>query len=344
MRTFAQKQNQSQKPVSSILARPNIGTLGLDHRVHSIRHPKRTLGNQAVCVPQTDVTVHEAGLAGMAEARFGHDFSLIPIHPLAAEVIRANFSSDKTDDEHTQKANQIMSSPSADNTAGDVAKRTGPLPQRQIRDGGQAGKLQGDAGSVQVQGGNVAFLLFLNSGSGVTGGTLGPVGAGGVYGNGVEIQFSIPQAVRRQYRNIRPTQWSGTEAIWVRSGAPLMGKWQIHRQGPGTGLDDPLAPNIVSRNDLVAYYDSPGPDVFARYLLHNPPARVYAVQNFTGWIIGEPVTGGGAQRLCPVVAWYSIVDLANVNWENPGKTPQWQRLGDSRSGQGWAATNTPPPI
>lgn len=314
MRAFVRKQNQPQKPVPPSLARPNMATFGPYDHVHSVLHLQRTIGNQAVLrALQTDVAEHEAGLTGSVLPRLGHDFSMIPAHP-----------------------------PSAGNTGGAVVKRASALLQRQNRDGGQAANSQGDAGAVPAQGGNVTFLRFLNSGSGVTGRTLGPVNAGTVYGNGVEFQFSIPPGARQQYRNIRPTQWSGTETIWVRRGSPLGGQWQIHRQGPGTGLDDPLAPNIVNQNNLIAYYDSPGPDVLTRYLLRNPPSRVYTVQNFTGWIVGEPVTGGGAQRLCPVVAWYGVVDLVNTNWETPGGMPQWQRLGTSHSGQGWAVTNAPP--
>ena len=48
MRTFAQKQNQSQKPVSSSLARPHLATLGPDYREHPIVHLERAIGNQAL--------------------------------------------------------------------------------------------------------------------------------------------------------------------------------------------------------------------------------------------------------------------------------------------------------
>ena len=45
MRTFAQKQNQPQKPVSSSLARPNLATLGPDHHEHPLLHLQRAIGN-----------------------------------------------------------------------------------------------------------------------------------------------------------------------------------------------------------------------------------------------------------------------------------------------------------
>ena len=54
MRTFAQKQNQPQKPVSSSLARLNMATPGPDHREHPILHLQRTIGNQAVLTDVAD--------------------------------------------------------------------------------------------------------------------------------------------------------------------------------------------------------------------------------------------------------------------------------------------------
>lgn len=48
MRTFAQKQNQPQKPVSSSLARSNTGTSGPQHHTNPLLRVQRTIGNQAV--------------------------------------------------------------------------------------------------------------------------------------------------------------------------------------------------------------------------------------------------------------------------------------------------------
>ena len=48
MRTFAQKQNQPQKPASSSLSGPKIAKHGPPHREHPLLHLQRTIGNQAV--------------------------------------------------------------------------------------------------------------------------------------------------------------------------------------------------------------------------------------------------------------------------------------------------------
>lgn len=324
MPTFVQKQNQPVKLVSSSLARPNNATLGP--------------------TVQTDVTAPEAEFIASRSSHLRYDFRRISIHPPVAGVIQAKSWRDKIDDEQKQQAKQGISPSAAGSMDRNGTNSGQALLQRQNLDGGQATHPPGTTGPVQDQDSHVTFLQFLNAGSGVTRRQLGSVGVGSVYGNGVELQFRIPPSVRQQYRNIRPTQWSGTEAIWVRRGLPLEGEWQSHRQSLGAGLDDPSSQNIVAQNNLIAYYDSPGPDILVGYLLHNAPSRLYSVQNFTGWIVGEPVKGGGTRQLCPVVAWYSVVDLVNMNWEHPENPPQWQRLGDSRAGQGWAATNTPPSI
>jgi hypothetical protein len=47
MQTFAQKQNQPQKPVSHNVARPNMAISGTNHREHPTLLLQRTIGNQA---------------------------------------------------------------------------------------------------------------------------------------------------------------------------------------------------------------------------------------------------------------------------------------------------------
>lgn len=108
MRTFAQKQNRPQKPVSSSLARPNKATLGPAHREHSILHLQSTIGNQAVLrLLQTNAEELKTGLTNTTSSRFGHDFSRIPIHPPAAGVIQTKLAIDKPGDEYEQEADRI---------------------------------------------------------------------------------------------------------------------------------------------------------------------------------------------------------------------------------------------
>ncbi len=119
MRTFAQKQNQPQKPVSSSLAQPNIATPGPVHREHPILHLQRAIGNQAVQrMLQTDAGQSEAGLTGTASPHFGHDFSRIPKHPPAAGAIQTKPAINKPGDEYEQEAErvseQVMRTPAPD--------------------------------------------------------------------------------------------------------------------------------------------------------------------------------------------------------------------------------------
>jgi hypothetical protein len=108
MRTFTQKQNHPQKPVSSSLARPNLATLGPDHREYPILHLQRTIGNQAVLrMLQTHAEEPKAGLTSTASPRFGHDFSQIPIHPPAAGALQTKLAINKPGDEYEQEADRI---------------------------------------------------------------------------------------------------------------------------------------------------------------------------------------------------------------------------------------------
>jgi hypothetical protein len=103
MRTFAQKQNQPQKPVSSGLARPNMATNGSDYREHPLLHLQRTIGNQAVqLMLQTNAEELKARLTGTASPRFGHDFSQIPLHAPAAGAVQTKLAINKPRDENEQ--------------------------------------------------------------------------------------------------------------------------------------------------------------------------------------------------------------------------------------------------
>lgn len=80
MRTFAQNQNQSQKPVSSGLARPGITTLA---------------------------EAREAGLTVAASSRFEHDFSRIPIHSPGAGAIQTKLAISNPGDQYEQEADRV---------------------------------------------------------------------------------------------------------------------------------------------------------------------------------------------------------------------------------------------
>jgi len=187
-----------------------------------------------------------------------------------------------------------------------------------------------------------SFLKFLNSGTGKTGRSLG-ISDGAIYRqNAVELQFEIDPAATKSYRNLRPKQWAGTEAVWIKTGHPLTVQFTLHRRSNGSGADDPEAQNIFTSPTLIAYYDAPGPNVGS--FLTTRPSRLYVVQNFTGWIVGDPIKGGVPEQLCEVAAWHSIVSLVDENWDDANAVPKWQRTYGNKSSLGWGDTSKPPPI
>jgi Domain of unknown function (DUF4157) len=108
LRTFAQKQNRSQKPVSSSITRPNKATPGPAHREHPLPYLQRMIGNQAVLrMLRTHSEEHEAGLTAPAIPRSGHDFGRIPVHAPAAGVIQTKLAINKPGDEYEQEADHI---------------------------------------------------------------------------------------------------------------------------------------------------------------------------------------------------------------------------------------------
>jgi Domain of unknown function (DUF4157) len=101
MRAFAQKQNQTQKPVSSGLPRPSMAKRGQDHR-------EPPTGNRAVQPPvQAHAAELDIGLAVAASPRFEHNFSLIPIHPHAAGTLQTTLALNKPGDEFEREADRV---------------------------------------------------------------------------------------------------------------------------------------------------------------------------------------------------------------------------------------------
>src|SRR5438477_1081596 len=96
MRTFAQKQSQSQKRVSSRPARSKTATPGRDHREHPNLPSQRAIGNQEMQrLLETQNETLEVGSTNTASSRegetlgplrtpmestFGSDFSRVRIH------------------------------------------------------------------------------------------------------------------------------------------------------------------------------------------------------------------------------------------------------------------------
>jgi hypothetical protein len=189
----------------------------------------------------------------------------------------------------------------------------------------------------------VRFQAFLNSGLGRTRRALGEVQAGIYITNGVELQFGVDRGIATIYRNLRPRQWAGPESIWIKVGNPLGSPWTNRHRSDGSGSDDPEPQNILVTTDLVAYYDSPGPSVLS--FVQPRVSRIFAVQNFTGWVEGDRVDGRGrSERLCEVVSWHSVISMIDQNWSDPLATQHWQRVrfNGNVSGRGWVDIQWPP--
>jgi Domain of unknown function (DUF4157) len=108
MRTFAQKQNQPQKPVSSSLARFNAAKPWPNHREHPILHLQHALGNQTVQqILQTHAEEPEAKSTAAASPRVGHDFSWIPAHSPASGAIQTKLAVNRPGDIYEQEADRI---------------------------------------------------------------------------------------------------------------------------------------------------------------------------------------------------------------------------------------------
>lgn len=108
MRTFAQKQNRPQKPVSSSLARPNKALLGPTHREYPFLHLQRTIGNQAVLrMLQTNAEQFEVGLTHTASPRLAPDFSQIPLHSKSPIKIQAKLTENALGDIYQQESNRV---------------------------------------------------------------------------------------------------------------------------------------------------------------------------------------------------------------------------------------------
>jgi len=134
MRTFAQKPNRFQKPVSSSLARPNRATLGSEHIVHPLLHLQRTIGNQAVLrLLQTNAEEFKAGLTGTASSRSGHNFGLVPIHSPGPGAIQTKLAINQPGDEYEREADRL---------ADQVMRMPEPQLQRACACGGGCPKCQ----------------------------------------------------------------------------------------------------------------------------------------------------------------------------------------------------------
>ena len=111
MRTFAQKPKATQQTTPSTSTIPGRAYFGQsrERELDSILHLQRTIGNQAVRRLLEPNSEHIKGQDSSitAIARFEHDFSRIPIHPLAAGPIQTKLAINRSGDEYEQEADRI---------------------------------------------------------------------------------------------------------------------------------------------------------------------------------------------------------------------------------------------
>ena len=185
----------------------------------------------------------------------------------------------------------------------------------------------------------VVLASFGTQGTALSGRALGPLSVGGYFENWVELRFSIGDA-DKHFKHLAPRQYSGTEALWIKRGNPITTPWVNLASGPGSGWDNPLAPSITRQAGTIAFTDSPGPNVGVLVAsAAGRPSRVYSVQNFTAWIEGQGP--GRAEPISPVVAWYSVVHIADRNWNDSTAPPDYVHQYGSGAGQGWRPTTAP---
>ena len=180
---------------------------------------------------------------------------------------------------------------------------------------------------------------FVNAGRSQLGNQLGFRSAGQYIVNGIEIVFDLDPGVRAGYRTLQPRQWTGPEAVYFKTGLPLGTPWHTMRRSGGDAPDDPEAESQRLTDQALVYDDSPGPSVLG----HLGHSWIHTVQNFTGWVEGVPLSGGGPQRLTEVVAWNSVISVINPEASADGTGGgSYQPTAYTRSGTGWVPLDPPP--
>jgi hypothetical protein len=168
----------------------------------------------------------------------------------------------------------------------------------------------------------------------IKGQPLGFFVTGTYYHNGVEITFPLAKGASDMYSGLTPRQVAGPEAEYLTTRSNHA--WVTLMRDSGTGDDDPLPQNRGMYTDAAMYYDSPGPNVGPIVAGTPDFHRVYCVQNFTGWLEGDPPNGGSPQRLTEMIAWHSIVDV-----EREGDTYRMNPTDRTRVGTGWSGLDPP---
>ncbi len=108
MRTFAQKPKAPQQATAAKTTMPRRVNIGQSHKVSSILHLQRTIGNQATQrMLQTHSEEPNAGLIDIASPHFGRNLSRSSVNPPTAGAIQTKHVSNKAGDEYEQEADRV---------------------------------------------------------------------------------------------------------------------------------------------------------------------------------------------------------------------------------------------
>lgn len=108
MRTFAQKPKATQQTTSAKSNKSSQVQFRQSHKVSSILHLQRTIGNQAVQrLLQSNAEELSATTATTASARYGHDFRRIPVHAIADSNLQPKLKVNAPRDQYEQEADRV---------------------------------------------------------------------------------------------------------------------------------------------------------------------------------------------------------------------------------------------
>lgn len=139
MRTFAQQPKAAQQTTSAKTTMPDRARFGSSREVNSILHLPRTVANQAVRrMLETNTENGKGDLTTTKIARFGHDFSRIPIHSFESAARQSKLMVNTPGEIRTQEPDRM---------ARQAMRIPVPLLQRSCACGGDCPRCKGEQGS-----------------------------------------------------------------------------------------------------------------------------------------------------------------------------------------------------
>jgi hypothetical protein len=108
MYTFAKKPKSTQQTTSANHTRSDLAHVNQGREVSPIQHSQRRIENQAIQrLPQTHAEQREMSAVSIESARFGHDFSRIPVYPKARPEMQPKLKISHPGDRFEQEADRV---------------------------------------------------------------------------------------------------------------------------------------------------------------------------------------------------------------------------------------------